>query len=241
MSNACSFDLRLASASLEELTAVLDSLFRSPWDWELTGIERLLQTPDAGYRFRARVRTTEGPGTPWITGAFGLVAELLETFPELQLQVRFRDAHGYGFLDGTDKEYELEFDASDVEDDDEDDFLADEDEMPFHPQAADDLLVVGSETPLAENDAEFTQRLEAIAEVMLRVLHPTEVGCTIVDDETVEWTVSAEVERIRPEQVGELRRELRRLRVPLDTRLEGTGGPGSGVWPLSDRPWRSIF
>ena len=73
-----------------------------------------------------------------------------------------------------------------------------------------------------------------------RSLEAGEVGCTLVEDETTTWSVSGAVGALAAEQVQQLCRELRRLRVPLDTCLE-RGARRLPVWPVSQRSWRRMF
>jgi len=230
VSNETDFALTFAGDDLDELNAVREFLRASEWEWGLDAVERRVG-PAAGYRFRARVRADETTSTAWVSGDFGLLAEMGETFPGVRVAGRFRDRHGAGSLDGVEKDYDRESLAGA---DDED---APDDRPPLDPAAG--LVVVRGESPLSDDAGTFADRLEAIA-ALLTELPAVEVGCTVVGDDTAEWTASGQVEALAPAELRELCRDLRRLRVPLDVRVEGPG-LADRVWPVGDRPWRSIF
>lgn len=240
MSNESTFALRFTSRDYNQLTKVRHYLSTTPWPWNLEEIERCLP-PGTGYRFRATVRGLENTTSQWISGDYGLLAEVLDRFPGLRIDGIFRDGYGHGFLDGTDKEYEYQYptEPADIEEN-----LANDEEEPSDPEeeplAFPRLIQIVSETPLAESDREFNQKLEALADI-LRDLGAADLGCTLVDDGTLEWSLSAELDSLTPEQILWIGHQLRQLRLPLDTRILRGGAPPTGIWPVSNRPWQMYF
>jgi hypothetical protein len=224
MSNASTFDLVVGGDDLEELRVAYQLLQAASGEWEMLPIEHNL-IPEGGFRFRARVWTDEEAGGPIVSGEGGVLADLIGAFPELDIVGRFRDEIGSGVLVGQNKEYERRLDEEE------------EGEPMEDPRAP---LIVWSDTTLSPQAEPFSTQLEAIGMLLYRALEAQEIGCTLVEESTSTWSVSGLVASLELEQVQQLCRDLRRLRVPLDTRLE-RGSRILSVWPISHRPWRRLF
>jgi hypothetical protein len=224
MSNASTFDLVVRGEELEELRVAYQFLQSAPGEWQMLPIEQLL-IPQGGYRFRARAWSDEDEEGKTVSGEGGIVSDLLEAFTDLEVIGRFRDELGSGHLEGCEKEYEQDHEEE------EEGAPLDETDAP---------LIVWSDTGLAAEAEPFATRLEAIGMLLHRSLEAGEVGCTLVEDDTTTWSVSGSVAALELDQVQQLCRELRRLRVPLDTCLE-RGSRRLPVWPVSQRPWRRMF
>ena len=224
MSNHSTFDLVVRGENLDELRAARDLLETAPWRWDFLPIERTL-LPDEGFRFRCRVWSDEEAEGKVITSENGIITDLHGIFDGLSIEGRFRDELGLGTIVGFDKDYEHRFDEEE-----EGDLL----------DAPDAALLLWSPTPLDPAIEGFVRRLRGLGDLLVTVLDASDVGFTLVDEETKLWSVSATVPGLEFEQVRKLCSQLRHLRVPLDARIE-RGERVLSVWPVSQRPWRQIL